>query len=295
VKQNQGLLYALSAYVFWGVVPIFWKQLDGIASFEIIAHRMVWSCLIVFGLIIGLGQWKEFKAIFSQTKVLLRSILAACFILSNWFMFIWAVINEQMVQISMGYFINPLISVMLGVFLFGDTLRKGQLMPLGIMFVAVLYLMISQGELPWIALFLAFTFAFYAAIKKTVQLPAIQGMAIETGFFFLPAVAYLLLIDQQGQGAFGNGVGLSLMLSMAGFFTIVPLLLFAAAAKRSSMTVLGMTQYIGPTLQLIIGIFIYKEAFGQPQLIAFSLIWFALLLYSIDQIKYHKKLRPESQ
>ena len=206
-------------------------------------------------------------------------------------MFIWAVTNEHMVQISMGYFINPLISVMLGVLLFGDKLRRGQLIPLSIMFIGVAYLVIKQGELPWIALFLAFTFAFYSAIKKTVKLPAIQGMAIETGIFFLPALAYLSIIGVQGQGSFGEAINISVLLSMAGFFTIVPLLLFAAAAKRSSMTVLGMTQYIGPSLQLLIGVFIYNEAFGQTQLIAFCLIWFALFLFSIDQIKHHKNKR----
>jgi len=209
-------------------------------------------------------------------------------------MFIWAVTNEHMVQISMGYFINPLISVMLGVLLFGDKLRRGQLIPLSMMLVGVLYLVLKQGELPWVALFLAFTFAFYSAIKKTVTLPAIQGMAIETGVFFLPALAYLSLIGFQGQGAFGSEVKISVLLSMAGFFTIVPLLLFAAAAKRSSMTVLGMTQYIGPSLQLLIGVFIYNETFGQTQLVAFCLIWFALILFSLDQIKHQKVKRKSS-
>jgi len=193
-----------------------------------------------------------------------------------------------MVEISMGYFINPLISVMLGVIIFKDRLRRAQLIPIVIMIIAVLYLVIKIGQLPWIALFLAFTFAFYSAIKRTVQLPAIQGMAIETGIFFLPALAYLFFLNSNGTGSFGVAPNITLLLSMAGFFTIVPLLLFAAAAKRSTMTVLGMTQYIGPSLQLLIGVFLYQETFGQTQLIAFSLIWFALILYSIDEIKYQK-------
>jgi len=162
------------------------------------------------------------------------------------------------------------------------------------MLIAVLYLVIRQGELPWIAFFLAFTFAFYSAIKKTIKLPAIEGMAIETGVFFLPAFAYLSVIGFQGQGAFGEEIKISILLGMAGFFTIVPLLLFAAAAKRSSMTVLGMTQYIGPSLQLLIGVFIYNESFGQTQLVAFCLIWFALALFSIDQIK-HQKIKRKAK
>lgn len=288
MKQHQGLIYAICAYTFWGLVPIFWKEIDQIGSFEIIGHRMVWSCFIALSLIVLLGQWREFVALFSQGRVLLRSAIAACFIVSNWFVFIWAVTNEHMVQISLGYFINPLISVILGVLLFGDKFRRGQLIPLSIMLIGVLYLVVRQGELPWIALFLAFTFAFYSAIKKTVKLPAVQGMAIETGAFLLPAFGYLVFIGYQGQGAFGAELNVSTLLSMAGFFTIVPLLLFAAAAKRSSMTVLGMTQYIGPSLQLLIGVFIYKETFGQSELIAFCCIWFALALYSVDQIKHQK-------
>jgi len=289
MKQHHGLIYAICAYIFWGVVPIFWKQLDHIGSFEIIAHRMVWSFLIVIALIVLLAQWKSFVSIFSQKRVLLRSGFAACFIVSNWFMFIWAVTNEHLVQISMGYFINPLISVMLGVLLFGDRFRRGQLIPLGIMVVAVLYLVIMQGQLPWVALFLAFTFASYSAVKKTIELSAVQGMAIETGVFLVPALAYLLYIGGQGQGSFGVEFNISVILSLAGFFTILPLLLFAAAAKRSTMTLLGMTQYIGPSLQLLIGVFVYKESFGQTQLIAFCLIWFALVIYSIDQLKFQKQ------
>jgi len=289
MKQHHGLIYAICAYTFWGVVPIFWKQLDHIGSFEIIAHRMVWSFLIVIALIVLLAQWKSFVSIFSQKRVLLRSGFAACFIVSNWFMFIWAVTNEHLVQISMGYFINPLISVMLGVLLFGDRFRRGQLIPLGIMVIAVLYLVIMQGQLPWVALFLAFTFASYSAVKKTIELSAVQGMAIETGVFLVPALAYLLYIGGQGQGSFGVEFNISVILSLAGFFTIVPLLLFAAAAKRSTMTLLGMTQYIGPSLQLLIGVFVYKESFGQTQLIAFCLIWFALVIYSLDQLKFQKQ------
>ena len=289
MKQHHGLIYAICAYTFWGVVPIFWKQLDHIGSFEIIAHRMVWSFLIVIALIVLLAQWKSFVSIFSQKRVLLRSGFAACFIVSNWFMFIWAVTNEHLVQISMGYFINPLISVMLGVLLFGDRFRRGQLIPLGIMVVAVLYLVIMQGQLPWVAMFLASTFASYSAVKKTIKLSAVQGMAIETGAFFVPAIAYLFFIDGQASGSFGTQVSISVLLSLAGFFTIVPLLLFTAAAKHSTMTLLGMTQYICPSLQLLIGVFVYKESFGQTQLIAFCLIWFALVIYSLDQLKFQKQ------
>ena len=290
-QQNQGLAYALSAFVFWGIVPIFWKQLGDISSFEIIAHRMIWSCLIVLAVLAFTGKLTVFTALFSQPKIILRSALAGSLILSNWFMFIWAVTNEHIVQISMGYFINPLISVMIGVVVFRERLRRGQIVPLSIIVVAVAYQVISQGQMPWIALFLAFTFAFYSAVKKTVELPAVQGMALETLFFVLPALVYLLMLEHQGEGSFGTQLNISFMLSMAGFFTIVPLLLFAAAAKRATMTVLGMTQYVGPSLQLIIGVVLYKESFGQAQLITFCLIWLALIIYSVDQVTHYKNNR----
>lgn len=288
-NQRQGLLYALAAFLFWGVIPIFWKQLTSVDSFEIIAHRMIWSCVIVVAAIICLGKTDEFLTLFTKPKILLRSALAGSFIVSNWFMFIWAVTNEHIVQISMGYFINPIISVMIGVLLFGDQLRRRQFIPLSIIVIAIFYQIIAQGELPWVALFLAITFAFYSAVKKTIQLPVIQGMALEMIFFVVPAFLYLFALSTKKTGAFGSEIDISILLMMAGLFTIVPLLLFAAAAKRASMTVLGMTQYVGPSLQLIIGVLLYKELFDQTQLITFCLIWFALIIYSIDEIAYQRK------
>lgn len=287
-QANQGFVYALSAFVLWGVVPIFWKQLGDISSFEIIAHRMVWACLIVFFVLVFSGKLTAFKALFSQPKIVIRSVLAGSLILSNWFMFIWAVSNEYIVQVSMGYFINPLISVMIGVLLFREKLRRGQMVPLSIIVVAVCYQVFSQGQVPWVALFLAFTFAFYGAVKKTIKLPVVQGMALETVFFVVPAVLYLLILGRQGEGAFGTQIEISFMLFMAGVFTIVPLLLFAMAAKRATMTVLGMAQYVAPSLQLIVGVMIYKESFGQAQLITFCLIWLALIIYSVDQFTHYK-------
>jgi len=232
-NQRQGLLYALAAFLFWGVIPIFWKQLTSVDSFEIIAHRMIWSCVIVVAAIICLGKTDEFLTLFTKPKILLRSALAGSFIVSNWFMFIWAVTNEHIVQISMGYFINPIISVMIGVLLFGDQLRRRQFIPLSIIVIAIFYQIIAQGELPWVALFLAITFAFYSAVKKTIQLPVIQGMALEMIFFVVPAFLYLFALSTKKTGAFGSEIDISILLMMAGLFTIVPLLLRSYLIKHS--------------------------------------------------------------
>ena len=291
MKNNLGFIYALAAYTWWGFIPIFWKQLDHLGSAEIVMHRMVWSCGLVFALIVIMREWGEFKRLFSQPTVLLRLFIASALVSINWGVFIWAVNNGHMVETSLGYFINPLISVLFGVLFFAESLRKGQIFALSIAFIGVLYLVIAFGSFPWISLTLAITFALYSVAKKSISVPATHGMAIETLFFVLPALGYLIYIESNGTGQFLDTNFNTGMLILGGLFTLVPLLLFAAAAKKVTMTVLGMTQYIGPSLQLLIGVFVYNEPFGSQRMIAFGLIWLALAVYSVDQIFYQKKVR----
>jgi len=288
MNNNTGLIYAVSAYVWWGIIPIFWKQLDHVGSTEIVMHRMVWSCVLVTGLVIAMGQWRQFKTLFSQPKVLLRLFVASSLVTANWGVFIWAVNSGHLVETSMGYFINPLISVALGVIIFSERLRKGQIIALAIAASGVVYLVVVHGAVPWISLTLAISFALYSLAKKTINVPATHGMAIETMFFFVPALAYLLVIEVQGSGQFFVGPSNWWMLILGGLFTLIPLVLFAAAAKRVSMTVLGMSQYIGPTLQLVTGVFLYQEPFGSERAIAFGLIWLALFIYTLDQLNHHR-------
>lgn len=291
MKNNLGLIYAVAAYTWWGIIPIFWKQLDHIGSVEIVMHRMVWACALVTVLIVLGRQWGQYKLLFSQPKVMLRLFVASALVSLNWAVYIWAVNNGYLVETSMGYFMNPLISVLLGVLLFGESLRKVQVLALVIAGLGVLYLIVSFGALPWISFTLAITFALYSAAKKSIAAPAMHGMAMETSFFFLPALVYLSFYEYQGSGQFFNSSNDAWMLVLGGLFTLIPLILFAAAAKRISMTALGMTQYIGPTLQLIIGVFLYGEAFGSQEMIAFGLIWFALGVYSFDQLNHQRKAR----
>lgn len=289
MKNNQGLLFALLAYTGWGVMPIFWKQLAHVSSIEIVMHRMIWSCLLVALLVVVSRQWSELKVLFSQPQVLRKLFLASSLVSLNWGVFIWAVNTDHLIETSLGYFMNPLFSVALGVMLFDERLRRGQLFALSIAALGVLYLFTSYGVFPWISFVLATTFSLYGAVKKSINVPVTHGMAVETMFFFIPALLYLFYIETQGQGQFFDGPTNFWMLILGGLFTLIPLLLFAAAAKRISMTALGMTQYIGPTLQLLCGVVLYGEPFGSEKMIAFGFIWLALGVYSVDQIRHRRK------
>lgn len=291
MKNNLGLIYAFAAYTWWGFIPIFWKQLGHIDSVEIVMHRMVWACVLVTLLIVISRQWREFKPLLSQAKLVFKLFIASVLVSINWAVFIWAVNTGHLVETSLGYFMNPLISVALGVVIFGEALRRGQLVALSIAAISVIYLVLSYGVFPWISLVLAVTFALYGAVKKSVSVPATHGLAIETMCLLIPAAVYLLYIESRGSGQFLALPSNTWLLVLGGLFTLVPLVLFAAAAKRISMTALGMTQYIGPSLQLLIGVFMYGESFGSQKMIAFGLIWLALGIYSMDQLRHQNGLR----
>lgn len=291
MKNHLGLIYAVSAYLWWGIIPIFWKQLDHIPAMEIVTHRMVWASLIVVALILAMREWAAFISVFRDKATLLRLCAASLLVTANWAIFIWAVNSGHIVETSLGYFINPLISVVLGLLIFGETLRRGQSVALLVAAFGVLVMIVSTGGVPIVSLSLAVTFSLYSVMKKKVSLPATHGLAIETIFTFIPAAAYLFFLDIQRTGTFGHDLTSSVLLMLGGLFTLIPLLLFAAAAKRVSMTALGMTQYLGPTCQLIIAVLIYNEPFGKAELLAFGFIWFALFIYSVDQLKAQSERR----
>lgn len=289
-----GLLYAIGAYTCWGFFPIFWKQIDQVDAVEILMHRMVWSFVFVIALVFLIRQGSTLRSLLNQPKFLLRIGAASLLMTINWGVFIWAVNEGRIIEASMGYFINPLITVLLGVIFLKERLRGGQLLAILIMTSSVLYSVLMYGQLPWIALSLALTFAFYSLIKKTIEVSAVHGLALETALMFVPALVYLLYLSSQGQGEFGASYRTDGFLILSGLLTLVPLLLFASAARRVSMTVLGMTQYIGPTLQLLIGVVLYNEAFAGHQMISFSLIWLALLIYSLDQLRQPRHQQKNS-
>ena len=293
MEKNLGFIYALLAYLWWGVIPIFWKQIDHIPSMEIVAHRIVWGCVIVFLVILFMRQWADFIRVFRDRAILFRLCVASMLVSVNWAIFIWAVNNDRIVETSLGYFINPLVTVMFGMMIFKEALRSWQIVALVIAALGVMVMIVGTGGVPVVSLSLAVTFACYSVIKKQVNLPATHGLAIETLIMLVPTLIVLAYFSYRGLGSFSvtEEPMNSLMLVLGGLFTLIPLLLFAAAAKRVSFTALGMTQYIGPTCQLIIAVALYKEPFGMVKLIAFSLIWLALLVYSVDQILHRRNAR----
>jgi len=291
VSKNLGLATALLAYVLWGLAPIYWKQISHIDSMQVVAHRMVWSFVFSVIIVVILSQWSEFLQLMRDQK-LCRSLFYGAVLMSiNWAIFIWAVNANHMVEVSMGYFINPLFTVLLGVIFFKERLRPMQIFALLVVVAGVSYLVFKHGYLPWIALTLAITFALYGVVKKSVTIPATISMAIEMGFFVVPALMFLLYgeFQQAGTSGFGVNTADNLWLIFCGLLTLTPLILFASAAKVISLTALGMSQYIGPTLHLCTAIFLYQEPFDQTQFVSFSLIWLALIIYSADQLNHRRR------
>jgi len=280
--MNKGILYGIGAYILWGFFPIYWKLLHNISALQLIGHRIVWSFILLIAVILITGQWTEFRATFS-VRVVRIYLIASLLIGVNWLVYIWAVNAGHILETSLGYFINPLLSVLLGLIVMREKLRRAQWIPILIAFTGVVYLTITFGRLPWIALGLAVTFGFYGLTKKLAPLSSLQGLTLETGILLIPALVYLGIVEVNGTGAFlHTGIRADLLMIGAGLVTTIPLLMFASAAKRMPLTMLGVLQYLAPTIQFLIGVFIYKEDFDTTRLIGFSLVWLALIIFWVE-------------
>lgn len=277
--MNSGILYALATYILWGLFPIYWKQLHHVSAGQLIGHRIVWSFVMLMLVVVLTRQWGKFREKLNAST--LKAHGAAGLLLGvNWLTYVWAVNNGFIVESSLGYFINPLLSVLMGVIFFKEKLRPTQWIPLGLAALGVLYLTLAYGRLPWIALILAFTFGFYGLFKKKSSLGSLYGLSLETGMMFLPALAYLLYEISRGQGVFLQiDSTTDFLLIAAGAVTAIPLLLFAKAAQRIPLTMIGLLQYIAPTGQFLLGVLLYKEEFTSSQAIGFGIIWFALVFF----------------
>lgn len=278
--MNKGFWLALVAYALWGVLPIYWKSLHHVPALELLSHRIVWSCGMLLGWVVLTRQWTAFRTIATQWHTLRVYLVAALLIGVNWLTYVWAVNAGFIVETSLGYFINPLLSVVLGLIFLRERLRPTQWVPIGLATTGVVYLTVQYGALPWIALTLAFSFAFYGLVKKLAPLGSVFGLTLETCVLGPLALGYLLVLGAQGQGAFLHVDLLTDgLLIGAGLVTSVPLLLFAAAAQRIPLTVVGLLQYLAPTLQLLIGVWVYHEPFTWAQLVGFGFVWLALALF----------------
>jgi chloramphenicol-sensitive protein RarD len=284
--MNSGVVYALMAYVIWGLFPLYFKALEQIPSLQILAHRMVWSLLVVALLLAVLKRWSWLNVLREQPAVLVRFALSALLLSSNWGIYIWAVNSNHVVDASLGYYINPLVNVALGSVLLHERLRALQWVALGIAAVGVSVMALEVGHVPWISLSLAFTFGGYALLRKTAPLGALEGLAVETAVLFPLALLYLYWLGTQGQNAFATAdVSTRWLLVAAGPITTVPLLLFAAGARRMSMTLLGVLQYITPSLQLALGVWLYREPFALAKVVGFGLVWTGIAVFLLDGLR----------
>jgi chloramphenicol-sensitive protein RarD len=287
--DKKGLLFALGAYFIWGLFPIYWKTIQHVPALQLIGHRIVWSFLLLMLILSVGGNIKGLAAKMTDLKILRIYALAALLIGVNWLLYVWAVNAGFIVETSLGYFINPLISVVLGMIFFRERLRPLQWIPVALAGIGVAYLAISYGRLPWIALVLAFSFGFYGLVKKMAPLNSANGLTLETGILFVPALGYLLFAEWTGAGAFTHtGPSADLLMVGAGLVTTIPLLMFAGAAHRIPLTTVGLMQYLAPTLQFLIGVFIYHEPFSSQQLIGFGIVWIGLLVFASESL-YHRR------
>lgn len=278
-----GIVYAALAYFCWGLLPLYLHALKAVPSFEILMHRMVWSLVFLIGVLAVRKHWSWLGAAVRDVRVLGRFAASATTLSINWFLYIWSVNNGHVVDASLGYFINPLVNVMFGFFLLHERLRPAQWASIGLAAVGVLWLTVQAGQLPWIGLALALSFGTYGLLRKTASLGALEGLSLETMLLTPFAIAYLFWLAAHGQSGFVNSDGgMKAMLIAAGPITAVPLLLFAAGARRIPMSLLGLLQYIGPTLQMALGVFLWHEPFNQGKLVGFALIWAALACYTAE-------------
>jgi len=290
--KDKGLLYAFGAYLTWGLFPIYWKWLHHIPATQLIGHRIVWSLIMLAGVMTLTKKWADFRIVASNWRVVRIYLIAAILIGINWLIYVWAVNADYIVETSLGYFINPLLSVLLGVIIFREKLRPLQWLPIGLATVGVIYLTVVYGRLPWIALSLAFTFGFYGLVKKLAPLNSLYGLTMETGILLIPALAFLGYEQAIGEAAFLHaGVVTDILLVGAGAVTIIPLLMFASAARRIPLSMIGIMQYIAPTLQFLIGVLIYKEPFLHNQFIGFGIVWVALIIFWTEGFFAGRKTR----
>ena len=285
-----GVLSAVGAFLIWGLTPIYFKVLRNIPAFEILMHRMVWSFFFLLPLVLALGRWNEFVKVVTTSRTLIILIGTTVLVSSNWFVFIWAINSDKILQTSLGYYINPLINVLLGMIFLRERLRPAQIAAVILAAIGVVYLTVEIGSLPWIALFLAFTFGFYGLVRKVAPVNALVGLTVETLLLSLPAIAYLVYLDSQSAGAFLRmDIKTDVLLMSAALVTALPLLLFTFGARSIHLATLGILQYIAPSCTFVLAVFVYNEPFRLAQVWTFVLIWAALIIYSADSVLYYRR------
>jgi chloramphenicol-sensitive protein RarD len=280
---HSGIVYAALAFFWWGLFPLYFRIVPGINPGEVLAHRIVWCLLLMLALLAWRRQWAWLGPVLRQRKVLAAFIASALLLSGNWLTYIWSVNNGHVIDASLGYFITPLVNVLLGYTLLHERPRRAQWIALAFAALGVIWLTVQTGRLPWIALVLAATFGCYGLLRKVAVLGAVEGLTLETMLLAPLALAAIVIWSLQGHSTFPAPDALTnLWLLALGPITAVPLLLFAAGARRISMTTLGLLQYIGPSIQFVLGVWVFHEPFTPARFAGFALIWLALIVYSAD-------------
>ncbi|GAA0493688.1 EamA family transporter RarD [Streptomyces olivaceiscleroticus] len=290
--QRTGLVYGFVAYGLWGVLPLYWHLLSAASPTEILASRMAWSLPVALIMLAALRRWSWIRPLLRQPKRLGLVVVAAAVISVNWYLYIWAVNSGHVLEASLGYFINPLVSIAFGVIFLRERLRPLQWAAVGVGTLAVLIMAVAYGRVPWIALLLAFSFATYGLVKKGIQLGGIEGFGTETAIQFLPALACLVLLGVRGESGFvSGGIGQSALLAGSGLATALPLIAFGMAAVRLPLSMLGMLQYLAPTFQFVLGITVFHEAMPPERWTGFVLVWLALAFLTWDALRTARSSR----
>lgn len=294
MRINKGVLFAVCAYGLWGIIPIYFKILHQAPAFQIVAHRVIWSFVFLIVLVAARGQLPALRSALTARTVLIF-LVSGILLTINWTMYVWGVNAGFIVEASLGYFINPLVNVLLGVVFLHERLRPTQWIPVGLAAAGVAYLTFIHGSLPWIGLVLAFSFGLYGLIRKTAPLGSLFGLTLETGLLLLPALGFLFWQESLSLGAFGHvSLTLDILLAVVGLVTSIPLLMFASAMRLVPLTTMGLIQYLTPTLQFLVGVILYNEALTPTRLIGFCIIWLALIIFSVENLWNQRALVVET-
>ncbi len=288
-RSHPGVLFAVVAFTFWGLTPLYYRPIDHVGAAEILAHRIIWTVVMIPLILVALGQVHRLTSLFRSPRTVGLLCISGAMIVSNWFIFVWAITHERVLETSLGYFINPLFSVLLGVLFLHERLRPAQQVAVFLAAIGVLYLVLNHGSLPWVALALPLLFGLYGLMRKKITVHPLGGLWVETASVAPFAAMYAIYLWRTGESHFGGGRAQdTALLLLGGPVTIIPLSLFAAAARRVNLSTLGFTQYLAPTLTFLVAVFVFREAFGRVQLVTFSFIWLSLAIFALDGLRFSR-------
>lgn len=288
-RSTQGVIFAVYAFSFWGLTPLYYRQIDHIGAAEILSHRIIWTVVLIPVLLIASRQFGRFISLLKSPRTIGLLCVSGGLIVGNWSVFVWAVTHGRVLETSLGYFINPLFSVLLGVLFLRERLRPAQQVAVFLAAIGVLYLVLDHGSLPWVALALPVLFGLYGLMRKQIDVDPLSGLWIETAAVFPFAFVYAVSLWRNGEAHFGGAHAMdSALLLLGGPVTIFPLTMFAAAARRINLSTIAFLQYLAPSLTFLLAVFVFNEAFGRTQLITFSFIWLSLAIFTLDGVRFSR-------